>query len=159
MSLELEFLERQRRDILLHMQAFPTDLHAKIKLAEVDRDLRDIQNQEIPLMGHMAKQPKRKVTVVEAPAPYDWKFINSPERTEGLRGVAEAEALNSRLFAESLTKEAAPRYTFGADYEQDQRWLAAERDKMDGVGDKQRTMPPTHPYCRARQILFSCHGI
>lgn len=172
MSSGLEFLERERRDILTHMQAFPNDPYAAGKLAAIERDI-EIAS-AIPLMGHMVNRPSsaRKVEkpakatffnedgsvdrvvhsdgrgntvtvcgedAVKVPASPDWKFIHSPERAEGLRGVAEAEALNNRLLAESLAKEKAPRYTFGADYEQDQLWLAAEREKTKGVREEQRT--------------------
>lgn len=128
MSSELEYLQRVRNDILTHIQAFPNDSFGHKKLAHVDAEIERIS--DIPLMGHMAKRPPSPAKkVIEA-----WKAKRS-NPFKGLENFNWGEALEKAKHP--LTGEApfpsegdvAPRYTFGADYEMDQLWLAAEREK------------------------------
>lgn len=117
MSSELEYLQRVRNDILTHIQAFPNDSFGHKKLAHVDAEIERLP--DVPLMGHMAKRSN-----LDKPVPlkglenFNWK-----EEFEKAKHPLPGEA------PFPSEGDGAARYTFGADYEMDQLWLAAEREK------------------------------
>jgi|WetSurMetagenome_2_1015567.scaffolds.fasta_scaffold00947_4 hypothetical protein len=129
MSIQLKMLEADRREILAHIAVFPDDRYGRTALAKIEED---ILRATPPMTADQRKSTLRGVRatqfIVDDPhaevnkAPWNKGFVvPAPD------DIQEVVARNREKY--NGEGDGATRYTFGADYEMDQRWLAAERDK------------------------------
>jgi hypothetical protein len=149
MATILEMLNEDMRAVLAHMQAFPGDKCAEEKYAILEQA---IEANTPRVMSHQRKRVDLDDLIKNPPAPYDWaksKYAvqhpcrvcdhqtSCPDCVQASKAAilgrnlilpeaAEMHARTRKAIDEVVNR---PRFTFGADYEQDQLWLAAEREK------------------------------
>jgi hypothetical protein len=164
MATTLEMLNADMREVLAHMQAFPDDKYAAKKYSILEQA---IEANTPPAMSHQRKRVDLDDLIKNPPAPYDWqkgKYAAPPvqhpcrvcdhqigcmecvhastaailDRNVILPDPVEMHDRTRKAIDEVVNK---PRYTFGADYEMDQLWLAAEREKVAGSREDRHTLP------------------
>jgi hypothetical protein len=167
MATMLEMLNANMREVLAHMQAFPGDKYAEKKYAILEHA---IEANTPPAMSHMRPRAElptaqaRRAPPVQSPCQtcghdikcMDCKHTATPTILASAQLTSKKRTDTEWLYADlgrdflapdaadqlkEIAKEAAkPSYTFGADHEQDQLWLAAEREKVAGMREDRRTV-------------------
>jgi hypothetical protein len=182
MASELEILEADIREVKMHLRAFPRDSFGEKRLGMLCGMLdAALANESPPAMSHqrkrtiLDKQPPLLPAQTSAYDPCERCFIkgrhcmdcvHSAHRHMQLYGnrpsivIVDDPHQEPRMLSyyfhanEFVAEDASPRYTFGADYEMDQRWLAAERAKVSGRRDEQRTVAPPIPTAEPDRMMF-----
>lgn len=133
-DITLEMLQADRREALAHLAVWPDDKFGLIRLNNIEGAISEILSKpEVPMMGHM--RPRADLNAKpKAPRP-----VSFGDAIEQLEKKAK-DVIDEWKFGQIQYKgegDGATRYTFGADYEMDQLWLAAERKKVShmGMGD------------------------
>jgi hypothetical protein len=155
-SHEVDQLEFEMRDIRMHLAVWPNDRFALEKLAICEVALRKARREAAPPMSH--QRPR-----------FDWEKVKDPyqDQLEEAANISVKDWLFSdlsrpvpqkmhRRVREQMIMEepARPVFTFGADYEMDQRWLAAEREKAAGLREDVRTLPEPRPTAETDMYMF-----
>jgi hypothetical protein len=146
MASELEMLMADIREAQAHLAVWPNDSFGLKRLIELTAILEAVTP---PAMSHQRErvkldQPLPAVPAKPDKAPWD-KGFKVPEPEEWHTTV--------RMNKPPVQVE-KPRYTFGADYEQDQKWIEADRRKCSGLREEDRTLPRVWDTSEPDKFLF-----
>jgi hypothetical protein len=153
MASELEMLQADIREVQAHLAVWPNDAHGVKLLAGLTAILESVtppamsHQRKSTLRGAMATQvivddPHAGIKSYQDPAydPCDRCFI------KGRHCKVCPHSANQGFPAPQALPAAEPLlYTFGADYEMDQRWLAADREKLNGLASHHLSEPVQFP--------------